>query len=130
MKRSTAKSGKLGEDIAAHYLERQGYTILERNWRGGDKIKCPEIDLIARKSDAIVFIEVKTASTSMFGPPETWITERKRRRLAEAGQVYQAIHADERCSFRFDAIAVDARGIRPKIKHIKNAFLLSDFEEE
>jgi putative endonuclease len=130
MKRSGSKSGRAGEKIAADYLERHGYTILEKNWRGTGEMKSPEIDIVARKDNVIVFVEVKTCSTSKFGPPETWITERKRRRLTEAGQIYQAVHPAEQCGFRFDAIAIDRRGGTAKLRHIKNAFLLSDIELE
>lgn len=129
MRRSTSKSGRVGEKIAADYLEHRGYTIIERNWRGTKAMKSPEIDIIARKDSVIAFIEVKTCSTRKFGPPETWITYRKRARLAAAGQIYQALHENEQCSFRFDAIAVDMRSDTTKLRHFKNAFLLSDIEE-
>ena len=129
MRQSTSKSGSVGEKIAADYLERGGYTILERNWRGTKAMKCPEIDIIARKDNVIAFVEAKTCSTGKFGAPETWITERKRRRLAQAGQIYQALHENEQGGFRFDAIVVDMRSDTTKLRHFKNAFLLSDIEE-
>ena len=47
--------GAQGEDIAIDYLRRKGYVILDRNWRSGHR----EIDIVARKDDTVVFVEVK-----------------------------------------------------------------------
>ena len=120
------KSGKIGEDIAANYLIQNGYQILERNWRGAKELKCPEIDIIARKDNAIVFVEVKTSSTDKFGLPESWITPQKQQRLARGASAYLSQLKDDISECRFDAIAIDYRTKPPKINHIVNAFLVSD----
>ncbi len=124
------RTGKLGEKLAAEYLERNGYNLLKRNWRGHGDIKCPEIDIIAEKDDAIIFVEVKTSSTVKFGAPEEWITSGKRRRLVMGAKAYLACFNMSDVECHFDAIAIDCRTDPPAIKHIKNAFLLSDVEFE
>jgi len=48
--------GKIGEDLAEKFLKNKGYKILERNWKSFHK----EIDIIAKKSGVIIFVEVKT----------------------------------------------------------------------
>ena len=57
--------GKEGEELAAEYLVKQGYTIEARNWRYGHE----EIDIIARKDDLLLIVEVKTRRSNYFGQP-------------------------------------------------------------
>jgi putative endonuclease len=76
--------GKTGECLAARYLIRMGYTILERNWRSG---RC-EIDLISSKDGVIHFFEVKTRRTLLYGWPEEYIRRRKIRRLMTVVEAY------------------------------------------
>jgi len=70
-KRNTNSDGKSEpewrsyEKLAAKFFEQHGYEILERNWRAGRK----EVDLIVRKSNLIIFVEVKSASNKKFGHP-------------------------------------------------------------
>ncbi|NJM41045.1 MAG: YraN family protein, partial [Anaerolineae bacterium] len=66
MKRQKAEVGAWGESIAAKHLEAQGYTILHRNWRHGHG----ELDIVARKGELVVFIEVRTRTSDAFGAPE------------------------------------------------------------
>ena len=58
--------GKWGEDLASDYLEQKGYTIMERDWKSGRR----DIDIIARDGNIVVFVEVKTRRSSVFGEPE------------------------------------------------------------
>ena len=122
------KKGDLGEEIAVGYLKEKGYEILERNWRGKKNFKSPEIDIIAQKNDTLIFIEVKTSSSSKFGAPQEWITPQKRRRVAQGANSYLAFTNQTDVNCRFDAIAIDRLKRPPQIDHIKNAFLLSDIE--
>ena len=62
-----------GEDKAANYLIREGYTILDRNWRSGHK----ELDIVAEKDGTLVVAEVKTRTSSKYGNPEDAVTPRK-----------------------------------------------------
>ena len=124
------KSGKYGEDLAVDFLIHKGYRILDRNWRGVKGFKCPEIDIIAEKHNEIIFIEVKTSSTSKFGPPEHWITLKKRQRLAKGAEAYLSQNQCQNSGCRFDVIAIDRQRKPPDINHIINAFLVSDDESE
>jgi putative endonuclease len=122
------KKGDLGEEIAVGYLKGKGYEILERNWRGKKNYKSPEIDIIAQNDDTLVFIEVKTSSSTKFGDPREWITLQKCRRIAKGASSYLAFTNQTDIDCRFDAIAIDRLTRPPKIIHIENAFLLSDLE--
>ena len=66
--------GKWGEDCAVDYLQRKGYTIVERDWKSGHR----DIDIIAADEDGtLVFVEVKTRRNRLFGNPEEAVDWRK-----------------------------------------------------
>ena len=112
------KTGTKGEDIAAEYLKNNGYTIIEKNWRSSHK----EIDIIARKDNTIIFVEVKTRTSETFSLPEFTVSKRKIKLLISAANAYLSIkNINEEC--RFDIITVIA-GEKYKVsEHLKNAFL-------
>ncbi len=118
MEHSTVHTGLRGEDLACRYLERKGFRILSRNYRGG---KC-ELDIIAETGDTVVFCEVKTALSDAFGPPSGWITRKKIRHIARAAREYVISHRIEGRCLRFDVITIEVRDGRPEITHIENAF--------
>ena len=120
------KTGDRGEDLAVNHLKAKGYTILERNWRGVKGFRSPELDIIARISEVIVFIEVKTASTAKFGPPQFRITPAKQKRIGDGAKAYLAINDLDNCECRFDAIMIDLGIQPPEIYQIENAFMLVD----
>ena len=98
---STTEIGREGEDRAVRYLEEEGYEILCRNYR----FRKAEIDIIARLGEALIFVEVKTRGSSRFGSPETFVTARKERLIAQAAQAYmEAVQHD--WEIRFDIIAI------------------------
>jgi putative endonuclease len=108
--------GKLGEDIAAGYLERKGYQILERNYRAG-KV---ELDLICRYQNEIIFVEVKTRTTDMMAFPEQAVGRSKQRNIRLAADQFLA--ANELTGVcRFDIVAV-IKGEKFEIEHIEDAF--------
>lgn len=111
--------GKLGEDIAAEYLINKDYHVIERNWRYGHG----EIDIIARKKNCLVFVEVKTRINLEFGAPELAVTKNKQaqvRKIAEA-YLYDKKITDFDC--RIDVVAIMiSRGKKTEINHIENAF--------
>ncbi len=123
---NSVSRGKIGERLAEEYLISRGYIVLAKNWRGAPGRRAPEIDLIVRKNETIVFVEVKTASSSKFGSPAYWITESKRKRLTEGALAYIAENSPELSSFRFDVIVIDNRARKPLIKHIADAFMAYD----
>lgn len=112
--------GKWGEDLAEAYLERRGYTIVERDWKSGRR----DIDIIARDNDVVVFVEVKTRRNRLFGEPEDAIDYRKRQNLQQAINHYVKFR-NIRQEIRFDIISVVGTiGTEPDIQHIQDVALL------
>ena len=112
--------GKWGEDLAAAYLERKGYTIVERDWKSGRR----DIDIIALDNDVVVFVEVKTRKNRLFGEPEEAIDYRKRQNLQQAINHYVKFR-NIRQEIRFDIISVVGTiGTEPDIQHIQDVALL------
>ncbi|RMF67146.1 MAG: YraN family protein [Calditrichaeota bacterium] len=121
MGRASSKTiGDLGERLAAEFLEKRNYEIVERNfrWERG------EIDIIARKEDLLVFVEVKTARTQTFGAPETWVDKRKQQQIGMAAERYLQLHDIQNVDCRFDVVAVTRHAQQWQIRHIENAFWL------
>jgi putative endonuclease len=116
--------GKDGEKLAARYLRRNGFRILYRNFRskrGG------EIDLICRdcRENTLVFVEVKTRSTDLFGPPHAAVTLAKQDRIIRGAKEWLRMLDDPRVSYRFDIIDVVMNPV-PRISCIRNAFEVRD----
>lgn len=122
MPKSKVHIGRDGEEEAVRFLQHVGYKILDRNFciRGG------EIDIIAQDETALVFVEVKSFHSQKFGAPETWVDERKQRRLGLAAERYLMDNQIEDLDCRFDVITVDLTKQPPQIKHIKDAFWLEE----
>ncbi len=93
--------GKIGEDIAANYLNNHEFTLLERNWRH----KHYEIDIIACKNNLLHIIEVKTRNSLDFGYPEESIGKAKMQFLKNAASSYQYQHPQWKY-LQFDIIAI------------------------
>jgi putative endonuclease len=110
--------GKKGEDLAVRFLKAQKYEILERNWRSGKA----EIDIIAKESDILVFVEVKSKSSSFFGPPELAVDEKKELLIFSAANRYmEKMNYD--WAIRFDILTILFNANEaPTIKHFKDAF--------
>lgn len=110
--------GKEGEEQAVAFLRNRQYTILHTNWRW----RRIELDIIARKDDEIVIIEVKSRSANCPVPPETAVTPAKIKRLVSAADVYVR-YFDLDLPVRFDIISViKERNGEYRIEHIDNAF--------
>lgn len=114
---SSASLGKLGEDIAAEWLQQHGYTIRDRNWRSGRT----EIDIIAENDQFIVFAEVKTRSSDYLADPAAAVNVPKQRTIIFAASSYIKIKNLAK-EARFDIITVVAGGQQRVIDHIENAF--------
>ena len=112
--------GKWGEEYAAAYLRRQGYEILERDWRIGHR----DIDIIARTPDntTVVFVEVKTRTSDVVTKPEDAIDIRKIRNIATAANAYvKMMNVVE--ELRFDVVTiVGASRETAELEHIADAF--------
>ena len=113
--------GRFGEDLAAAHLGAAGWHIVERNWRCADG----EIDLIAIDGDILVFVEVKTRSTTAFGDPLEAVDAAKAVRVRRLASRWLADNRAGRGwrSVRFDVVAVVrlAPG-GPALTHIAGAF--------
>jgi putative endonuclease len=113
-----AHLGRTGEDLAAHAYERDGYEVLERNFRCGQG----EIDLVLRRATTVVFCEVKTRSTDFFGDPAEAVKPAKQARLRRLAAVWLKKNPVERSNLRFDVVSVvsDRRGTR--VRRLEDAF--------
>jgi putative endonuclease len=110
--------GKTGENIAANYLLKKGYSILKRNWR----FSRDEIDIIARDGDWLVIVEVKTRTSAWFGEPEMAVTEAKQRSLIRAAEGF-IMETDYHGETRFDVIGILLDRQKVHLNHIQDAFL-------
>ena len=112
--------GKWGEDLAADYLQRKGYTIIERDWKSGRR----DLDIVAKNGNVIVFVEVKTRRNSLYGQPEEAVDYRKLQSLQQAINHYIKFR-HIRQEVRFDIISsVGTIGTEPDIQHIQDVALL------
>ena len=112
--------GKWGEDLAAKFLEEQGYEILERDWKSGHH----DLDIVAGNEGGIAIVEVKTRRNRLFGDPEEAIDYKKRLSLQSAINHYIKAH-HIKAPVRFDVISiVGTIGSTPEIDHIKDVALI------
>ncbi|MGO4948875.1 YraN family protein [Paenibacillus sp. DRB1-1] len=94
--------GAMGEEAAALFLENLGYRIIERNWR----CRSGEIDLIAKQEHIIVFIEVRSRSSSKYGTPAESVTARKIAQVRQTAAVYLHMNGIGEAPIRFDMVSV------------------------
>ncbi|HWQ76417.1 MAG TPA: YraN family protein [Syntrophomonas sp.] len=110
--------GRQGEEIAAAYLSDKGYTILARNYR----CRRGELDIVCQKGAVVVFVEVKTRRSSLFGSPEEAITRTKMQHIRTTALAYLAENKPSCRETRFDVVTIMLTGDNPQINHIKAAF--------
>jgi len=111
--------GKRGEDEACNYLKKQGYKIMERDFR----CRFGQIDIIAEDESTLCFIEVKSRSSHSFGHPEEAITKAKRSRIKKISEYYMLLHKINNRDCRYDVVAIiELKNGKRKINLIKNAF--------
>jgi len=110
--------GQRGEDLALNFLKEKAYEILETNWR----YSRAEIDIVARKDEQLMIVEVKTRASYRHGHPEDDVDHRKQQLLYDAATAYMD-WIDHEGEVRFDILSVV---IRPNgthdIRHIPDAF--------
>ncbi len=110
--------GKWGEKLAGKYLLDHGYKIREQNVRTA----YGEIDLIASNRNCVVFVEVKTRQSNIYGPPENAITEIKKERLIQSALAYMQKHPELGNDWRIDVISIQHyEPGPPEITHFENA---------
>ena len=109
-----ARLGSAGEDLAARWLENRGFVLLARRWR----CRLGEIDIVGYDGDTLVFIEVKTRTSSLFGHPEETLRIGQRARIVRAALAFMRQKRVKGCDVRFDVMAV----MGSEIRHIPGAF--------
>ena len=110
--------GKKGELVAANFLKKQKYKIIEMNYKN----KIGEIDIIAKDKESLVFVEVKTRMSSMFGDPLEAIDEEKQFKIRNVATLYlMKKKLTDKVLVRFDAISI-LGDEEHEIRHIKDAF--------
>ncbi len=109
--------GNKGEMLASRYLLDKGYAVLHYNWRSGHK----EIDLIAQERDTLVFVEVKSRTSELYGNAADAVTPEKIERLITAAEAY-ILKYNVDLKFRFDVITVVGNCDPYRIEHIVDAF--------
>ncbi|MDO7172287.1 YraN family protein [Mariniflexile sp. AS56] len=109
--------GKKGEELAVEFLLKNGYDIIERNYRF-DKA---EVDIIAKKDSILAIIEVKTRSTVDFGNPQDFVKPKQIQRLVKAVDEYVNLNRLD-VEVRFDIIGIVKQGKTFHVEHLENAF--------
>lgn len=99
---SAAELGRAGEQLAATYLERSGFRVLERNVH----LRSGEIDIVALDGSTLTFIEVKTRRTLVTGVPQAAVTPTKLRRLRTLVGTYLMDASPPHRDIRIDVVAV------------------------
>lgn len=121
---SSYQKGQKGENRAAVYLRLKGYRILKRNYR----VPQGEIDLIVRKGDALVFVEVKARKDNSHGTALEAVSPIKVQRVSAAAAIYLSGYTDSYTSCRFDIVTIGPEknflGFL-KVRHFENAFFAS-----
>lgn len=111
--------GSRGEETALAFLLEQGYHLLEKNYR----CRLGEIDLILEDGPEVVFVEVKTRRSSLFGMPQEAVGLAKQTRIRRLAQFYLLSKKDLVRPLRFDVIAIMYSGSgEPEIQHLKGVF--------
>ncbi len=112
------ETGNLGENIAENYLKRKGYIILDKNF----ECRQGEIDIIAKDRKEIVFIEVKTRTSSKYGAPSEAVNKIKQKHMLQVIKYYLYIRNLSEEFIRIDVIEVYVIDNVYKVNHIKQAF--------
>lgn len=109
--------GKLGEELAVDFLQKEGYAILETNWT----FQKAEIDIIAQLGNTLAIIEVKTRSSIEFGLPQDFVNSKKIKLLKKAVDNY-VVEKDLDLNVRFDIIGIHLVDKSFVIEHFTDAF--------
>jgi putative endonuclease len=123
--------GRRGEELAAAYLQQEGYRIVAANFvvpvgrnRVGAVINV-EIDLVAYDGETLCFIEAKTRESDWFAPPQVNVDRRKQRQIARAARAYRRMFGLAGASYRYDVITIvlpaeEESNAGPEIQLLRN----------
>ena len=118
--------GTLGEEAAVKTLKKNGYKILERNYR----TKTGEIDIIAKDGECTCFVEVRLRKNNNFGSPADTIDMGKRRKIIKTAKHYAVSRKIYDTPMRFDAVLINADACREGLKNVKVELIKNAFYEE
>ena len=126
--RATSEIGRRGEDLAARFLEANGYRLvlsnfkvpIGRNRRGA--AVTGEIDIVAVDGDTLCFVEVKTKTSDLFAAPLATVTLRKQRQITRTSRVYRRIFGLRQMPKRFDVVSLVLAGDRPSAIELVKGF--------
>ena len=113
--------GRAGEEIAARWLRRRGWRVLAERFRSGHR----DVDLIVERRGTIAFVEVKTRRATEFGDPVEAVSWRKRRELIRSATIWADRFGPRGAAYRFDVVGVVVVGADARIRHVENAFSLT-----
>ncbi|MEP6780745.1 MAG: YraN family protein [Gemmatimonadaceae bacterium] len=113
--------GLLGERIAARWLVRQGWSVIDHRFRAGRR----DIDLVVRRADEVAFVEVKARKGGSFGGPIEAVHRRKQRELGRAARVWVDRFGKEELAYRFDVVGILVEGENVRVRYVPNAFPLA-----
>lgn len=114
---NTTELGAFGEQLACDYIQNNNFQILERNF----KFKKNEVDIIAKKDNQLIIIEVKTRQTAEIGEPWRAVTRSKQKQIIQVANHY--IQSNQiTLDTRFDIISIVRNSFRTEIEHIESAF--------
>lgn len=109
--------GKKGEELAVHHLRRQGWRICALNYR----YKRSEIDIICQSEQLLLFVEVKSRSSTVYGFPELFVQKRQQNAILRAATHYVK-EQQWKGGIRFDIIAIVFSKKGQELLHLKDAF--------
>lgn len=110
--------GRLGEERARAWLVERGWNIEANNYRFGRR----EVDLVVRRDNLLVFVEVKTRGGSGYGTPAEAVTRLKRREIEIVAREYLCRRCLRDVDVRFDVVEVTVVGREVRIEHIEDAW--------
>ena len=121
MQNKRQKFGEKGESLATWFLKKNGYKIVEQNYRN----QLGEIDIIAKDKKTLVFVEVKSRRSTRFGNPKWAVTPKKQRKISTVALYYLKTTNQMDAKARFDVVAITSNRDQPQIEIVKNAFELA-----
>ncbi|MGD0915489.1 MAG: YraN family protein [Thermodesulfobacteriota bacterium] len=110
--------GKRGEEVALRFLKKKGYRVIERNY----VCKLGEMDIVAKEKDTLVFVEVKTRTSTAFGLPQLAVNSSKQNQLSKVALHFLKEKKLEDVKARFDVVAILLGTKGEQIELIRDAF--------
>jgi len=119
--------GRIGEDLVWDYYKARGFKLVAKNFIVPFGKSTGELDLIVRKDNELVFVEVKTRTTNRFGGPFDAVDQRKQRKLVITAKMFLKLNPQSRDNnIRFDVAAVDIDSATEPVIILMNA--IEDFD--